>query len=113
MQIGNRALFRIVRAVLAAAFLTVIASNNIAVAADVYIAEAAAGSNDGSNCSNAHAYGFFNDSTNWGGSTNQIGPGTTIHLCGVFNAPAGANRYLEFQGSGINSQPIILKFESG
>jgi hypothetical protein len=36
-----------------------------------------------------------------------------VHLCGTFNAPAGANSYLRFQGSGTSGNPITLLFENG
>lgn len=82
-------------------------------AASVYIANAAAGAADGSSCANARAYTFFNSSGDWGSGSAQIGPGTTVHLCGVFNAPAGASGYLNFQGSGTSTAPISLVAESG
>ena len=30
----------------------------------------------------AYSYTFFNTSNTWGVAANQIGPGTTVHLCG-------------------------------
>jgi hypothetical protein len=83
-------------------------------AADIYIAQNAVGGNTGADCADAHAASWFNSTANWGSGQSQIGPGTTVHLCGTFNAPAGANGYLTFQGSGNStSGPITLQFESG
>lgn len=45
--------------------------------------------------------------------TGQIGPGTTVHLCGTFTANAGTTDYLMFHGSGTSSNPITLDFEAG
>jgi hypothetical protein len=55
---------------------------------------------------------WFNNSGNWGNGANQIGPGTTVHLCGVFNGAAGST-LLSFQGSGASGNPVTLVFESG
>jgi hypothetical protein len=80
---------------------------------DIYIAQTAAGGNTGVDCSDAYAMTFFNSSANWGSGSNKIGPGTTVHLCGTFNAPAGSSGYLTFQGNGNNGAPITLVFEAG
>jgi hypothetical protein len=84
-------------------------------ASDIYIAQAAAGGNSGADCADAHAMTFFNTSSNWASTatTGKISPGTTVHLCGTFTAPAGSNSYLQFKGSGISGSPITLIFESG
>jgi hypothetical protein len=81
----------------------------------VFIAATSSGANDGSSCANAKALSYFNTSGNWSGSPTgiQIGPDTTVHLCGTFTASAGANSYLQFQGSGTSGHPIILKWETG
>jgi hypothetical protein len=82
-------------------------------AANIYIAQNAAGGNTGADCADAYAVSWFNNSANWGSGAGQIGPGTTVHLCGTFTAPAGASNYLTFQSSGTNGSPITLLFESG
>ncbi len=79
----------------------------VARANDIYIAQTAAGANNGQSCANAYAYTFFNTSSNWGSGSSQIGPGTTVHLCGTIN------NELTFQGSGTGGSPITLLFESG
>jgi hypothetical protein len=80
-------------------------------ASNVYITQDGGG--NGVCSSNVHNPSWFNNSANWGNSSSQIGPGTTVHLCGAFNAPAGANSYLRFQGSGTSGNPITLLFETG
>jgi parallel beta-helix repeat protein len=82
-------------------------------ASDIYIAQNATGGSNGSDCSDAYAAAWFNTTSNWGSSPGQIGPGTTVHLCGTFNAPAGTSGYLTFQASGNNTSPITLIAEPG
>jgi hypothetical protein len=77
---------------------------------DVYLA--ATGSGNGSSCSAARAYPFFNVRGNWGGGSTQIGPGTTVHLCGAMTGPAGA-QFLVAQGSGTSANPVTIHFETG
>src|SRR5262249_52982902 len=72
----------------------------VASANDVYIAQSAVGSNNGSSCANALAYGYFNTAGNWTTSAptgTKIGPGTVVHLCGTITGAAGANPFLQFQ----------------
>jgi len=79
---------------------------------DVYLAQNATGGGDGSSCGSAKAVSFFNSSGNWGTGSSQIGPGTTVHLCGTITGAAGST-ILTFQGSGTSSSPITVLFESG
>ncbi len=81
-------------------------------ATNVYIAQSAVGVADGSSCANARAYTFFNSASNWGSGSAQIGPGSTVHLCGIFTFAAGATG-LAAQGSGASGQPITIHFEAG
>jgi hypothetical protein len=81
-------------------------------AANLYIAQSSTGAASGSDCSNALAYTFFNNSANWGSSPNQIGPGSTVHVCGTINGTGGSNG-LTFRGSGTSGNVITLKFEPG
>jgi len=82
-------------------------------AANIYIAQNAAGTANGSTCANAYAVAFFNTAANWGSGSTQIGPGTTVHVCGTLTASAGASGYLTFQGSGVSGSPVTLKLEAG
>src|SRR5580692_4452198 len=99
------------RNVLLAAILVMFTAS-LSTASDIYIAQNAAGGNTGADCADAHAVTFFNSSLNWGW-VGQIAPGTTVHLCGTFNAPAGTRDYLMFHGSGASGNVITLLFESG
>jgi len=87
--------------------------NCSASAYNIYVAQTAAGSGNGADCADAYAYTFFNTAGNWGTGASQIGPGTTVHLCGTFTASAGTSGFLTFQASGTSGNPVILKFESG
>jgi hypothetical protein len=85
--------------------------------ANIYYAQSAAGSGDGSSCANAYAY---NDGTNgfsiagkWGSGSTQIGPGTTAHICGTITGVSMSSTLLTFKGSGTAGSPITLKFETG
>jgi len=94
------------------AFLLLMPSLASAQAQNVYIAQSAAGAANGADCADARVYTFFNNSGNWGTGANQIGPGTTVHVCGTITGAAGTNA-LTFQGSGSSGNPITLLFESG
>src|SRR5271170_5558473 len=92
---------------LAARFVFVVyAASGTARAADIYVAQGAAGQNTGQDCADAYAYTFFNASSNWGSLAGQIGPGTTVHLCGTITSPLTA------QGSGTSSSPITILFDA-
>jgi len=83
-------------------------------AKDFYLAQNVGGRGDGGDCTNALPYSFFNNAANWGSGSAQIGPGTTVHLCGVITTFNGATYdYLVFRGSGSSGQPITLKWEPG
>jgi hypothetical protein len=97
---------RFLNVFLAIALTTVTSVRGTASATDVYIAQAAAGSANGSSCVNAHAYSFFNTSGNWGAGASQIGPGTTVHLCGTIG------NALTAQGSGAAGSPITILFDA-
>lgn len=75
-------------------------------ASDVYLAQVAAGTADGSSCSNARAASYFNLGANWGTGLTQIGGGTVVHFCGsisiVWTPPTS-------QGTGR----ITLRYEPG
>ena len=93
--------------------LAVVATVSVwASAAHVYVAQGATGSGDGSSCANAQPYTFFNTASNWGTGASQIGPGTTVHVCGTITGVAGSTA-LTFQGSGASDAPITLIFEPG
>lgn len=80
----------------------------------VYIAQSAAGGNTGVDCANAKAASYFNTSGNWSATPSgiQIGPDTTVHLCGTFTGTISSTM-LTVQGSGSSGHPVILLFETG
>ena len=97
---------------LALACLTFMTLGARASATNVYIAQNAAGAGNGADCADAKPVSFFNTSGNWGSGSAQIGPGTTVHLCGTFTGGAGSTM-LTVQGSGASGSPITILFENG
>src|SRR5260370_39746395 len=81
-----------------------------AAAKDIYVSQSGTGT--GTSCTDTLPASWFNNSGNWGSGSAQIGPGTTVHLCGTFAGSAGQTM-LTFQGSGVSGSPITLLFESG
>ena len=79
---------------------------------NVFIAQTANGSATGADCANAFGATFFNTAGNWGIAASQIGPGTIVHVCGTWTAPANTT-LLTFQNSGAAGNVITLLFESG
>jgi hypothetical protein len=73
----------------------------------VYISQSGGGA--GTSCGSAQAASYFNNSGNWSASPTgiQIGPGTTVHICGTITTT------LTFQGSGVSGNVITLLAESG
>ncbi len=84
----------------------------VSYATDYYIAQNAAGSNNGTNCANAYSASWFNTSSNWGSGAGQISAGDTVHLCGTFSGAANSTM-LTVQGSGSAGNVITILFESG
>lgn len=80
-------------------------SSASAQAKDIYITPD--GAPTGNCTNNVHALSWFNSSGNWGSGSAQIGPGTTVHLCGTFTSE------LDPQGNGNASNRITLFFEPG
>lgn len=78
-------------------------------AADFYITQNISGADTGADCANAHAVNWFNVTDNWANPkvAGKIGPGDTVHLCGIISNP------LTIQGSGSLEDPIILLWEEG
>jgi len=81
------------------------AGNASAQASNIYITQDGGGS--GVCTSNTHPASWFNNSSNWGSASTQIGPGTIVHLCGTISTT------LIFQRSGAAGSPVTLLFESG
>jgi hypothetical protein len=93
---------------LASAFLA--GDSIMASVTDVYIAQNEAGLADGGNCANAKGVMYFNTPAYWVSASPvgaQIGPGTTVHLCGALSSP------LKIRASGTSEAPITIQFEAG
>jgi hypothetical protein len=86
-------------------------------ATDVWVTQTGAGSGNGSSLSNAAPVGFLSNSSNCGGGSGKVGPGTTIHLSGTFTFPGvqahAAIPFDSMQCSGSAGRPIWLKTEPG
>jgi hypothetical protein len=87
-----------------------LAGLQVASANDIFLSQSGGGS--GTSCSSTLPASFFNNSSNWGTAFGQIGPGTTVHLCGTFTGAPGST-LLTFQGSGASGNPITVLFETG
>jgi len=76
-------------------------------AEDIYIAQSAAGSENGTSCANAYAVTWFNTSGNWQNpkTSGKIGPGDTTHLCGTISSP------LTVYASGDEGNVITIYWE--
>lgn len=75
----------------------------------VYVGQNAAGLNDGSSCSNEKAVTYFNNSLNWSATPTgiQIGPATTVHVCGALTTALTA------QANGSAGNVVTILFETG
>lgn len=81
-------------------------------ATSVYIAQSSTGAASGADCADAFPVSWFNTAANWGSAAAQIGPGTTVYLCGTFTGAANSTM-LSAQGSGASGNPITIMFETG
>src|SRR3984893_3270463 len=81
-------------------------------AKDLYVAANQVSTGSGTGCSTAKSLSWFNNITSWGSGTTQIGPGTTVHLCGTFTGAAG-QQLLLVRGNGTSSARITIKFQPG
>ena len=79
----------------------------------IYVANYSAGANNGADCSDAHSTPWFNNAANWGTGSGQIGPGTTVYICGIITSSVKGGVALNIQGSGTASNPITIFFEPG
>jgi hypothetical protein len=85
------------------------AGSAFASAANIYITQN--GSPSGNCTTSVQTPAFFNNAANWGSGASQIGPGTTVLLCGTLTGAAGANEFT-FQGGGTSGAPVTLKFDT-
>jgi hypothetical protein len=98
-----------------ALMLIVPGSYSVASANNIYVGQSASGLGNGQDCANTKDVTYFNTSAYWVKANPvgaQIGPGTTVHLCGTFSFPSGGSG-LVVKGSGLGGNPITIVFESG
>jgi hypothetical protein len=81
-------------------------------AKDLYIAANQVSTGSGTGCSTAKSVAWFNNAASWGSGAAQIGPGTTVHLCGTFTGAPG-QQLLSLRGNGTSTAPITIKFQPG
>src|ERR1039458_3168244 len=85
----------------------------VAFATDIYFAPSSAGSNNGTNCSNAYAY---NDGTNGWSLSAQQSAANNLHVCSGTYGSAGstsASSLITFVNSGSSGSPITLVADQG
>jgi hypothetical protein len=80
---------------------------SFAFAEDIYVAQNAAGLNNGSSCANARSAVWFNTAGNWATGVGKISGGDMAHLCGTIT------RSLAVQASGTAGNVIAIIFEPG
>jgi hypothetical protein len=81
-------------------------------ATNLYLAQNGTGAANGADCADATPVSFFSSSGNWGTGPGQIGPATTVHLCGTITGAANSTM-LTFLGSGTSGHPVTVLFEAG
>jgi hypothetical protein len=90
-----------------------------ATANSVYLSQSGGTFSGGSACNgqSTQAYTYFSNASNWTSGTptgNQIGPGTTVYICGTISVPQSTSVIIfNFQGAGTSGNPITLKFDTG
>jgi hypothetical protein len=77
---------------------------------DFYVAANQAGAGTGTGCSTAKAVSWLSDPASWGTAASQIGPGTTVHLCGTITGTPG-QQLIVVRGNGTSTSPITFKWE--
>lgn len=78
---------------------------SLARAEDIYVAQNAAGADDGTSTNNARALSWLNTSGNWGSGAGKVSPGDTVWLCNTitnqarfFTSGSAGNR-ISFRGT--------------
>jgi hypothetical protein len=99
------------RSILILAFLfTVLFSALPAAAKDFYVAANQATSGTGTGCSTAKPITWLGNPASWGTGSTQIGPGTTVHLCGLITGTPGQQLFV-VRSNGTSTSPITIKWE--
>ena len=77
---------------------------------DFYVAANQAGAGTGTGCSTAMPVSWLNNAASWGTAATQVGPGTTVHLCGTVTGTPG-QQLIVVRGNGTSTSPITIKWE--
>src|SRR4029077_6509705 len=77
-------------------------------AKDIYVAAVQASSGTGSACSTARPVSWLASSSSWGSGATQVGPGTTVHLCGTITGTPGQQLFV-IRVDGTVTSPITIK----
>ena len=91
-------------------FVSALSALGFSSATNVYITPN--GTSQGTCTTNPQSPAWFNSPANWGSGSSQIGPGTTVTVCGTFTGSADSTEFT-FQGSGSSGNPITLLFDTG
>jgi hypothetical protein len=78
-------------------------------AKDFYVAQNQASTGTGTGCSTAKSLGWLNSTASWGSGATQIGPGTTVHLCGTITGTPG--QQILIRNNGTSTAPLTIKWE--
>jgi hypothetical protein len=73
--------------------------------AQIYVAQTAQGTGNGSSPANAESVAWLNQATSWNNGSGTVTPGTTVYLCGTISSP------IAVQASGTAGNPITIYFE--
>ncbi|MGA9864125.1 MAG: hypothetical protein WBQ19_18590, partial [Terriglobales bacterium] len=99
------------RSLVAIIFICLVATSSaFGSATNIYITQT--GSPSGNCTANVQTPAFFNNASNWGSGATQIGPGTTVLLCGTFTSSVQGGNVLTVQGSGSAAGPITILFDT-
>ncbi len=79
-------------------------------AKDFYVGGTQAGTGTGTGCSTAKPIIWLANAASWGTAAAQIGPGTTVHLCGIINGTPGQQLFV-VRTNGTSTSPITIKWE--
>ena len=83
-------------------------------AEDIYVAQSAAGADDGTSCANAKSRAWLHagPGTNWGDGAGKVSAGDTLHVCGTWTISHNDSGII-VGGSGSVGRPITILFEDG
>src|SRR4051794_37613583 len=82
------------------------AGKQVAVKADVFVAQGGTGSGDGKSCDSARSVSYLNTAANWGPG-KAIALGVVVALCGTLTSSVA------IQGSGSPGKPVTILFAPG